>query len=108
EQSVRKYQPDFDAIKKLNARGVIITARASAVYDVVSRCFFPRYGINEDPVTGSAHTLLAPFWSEKLAKNEIVALQASRRSGVVFCTCDANRVHLRGSAVTYLRGEIFL
>ena len=108
EQSVRKFIPNFAAIKKLNARGLIISAAADSDFDFISRCFFPKYGIDEDPVTGSAHTLLAPYWGTKLGKNDLVGLQASERTGIVSCKIHGDRVDLRGSAITYLKGEIFL
>jgi PhzF family phenazine biosynthesis protein len=106
ENIVRQMMPDFRRIQRLNARGIIVTARGTASYDFVSRCFFPRCGIDEDPVTGSAHTLLAPYWAQKLGKTKLRALQASRRSGIVHCRVLENRVLLAGNAVTYLTGTI--
>ncbi|MBK8502309.1 MAG: PhzF family phenazine biosynthesis protein [Saprospiraceae bacterium] len=106
EDLVRQMVPDFRGIQSLSARGIIITAKASDPFDFVSRCFFPRYGIDEDPVTGSAHTLLAPYWADKLGKNNLRALQASARSGIVHCKVQGDRVLLTGKAVTYLTGII--
>jgi predicted PhzF superfamily epimerase YddE/YHI9 len=71
----------------------------------VSRCFFPREGIPEDPVTGSAHCKLAPYWAERLGKNELIAYQASKRSGIIKVRYEHNRVHLTGEAVTVLEGK---
>ena len=99
--------PDMNMMVQLKARGLIISAPGSK-YDFVSRCFYPAYGIEEDPVTGSAHTLLAPFWSEKLNKKTLIAFQKSARGGKVHCTMDNNRVILAGTAVTYLCGKINL
>jgi PhzF family phenazine biosynthesis protein len=106
ENTVREMVPDFRSIQKLSARGVIVTAKATESFDFVSRCFFPKFGIDEDPVTGSAHTLLAPYWATKLGKNNLRALQASVRSGIVHCKVQGNRVILTGRAVTYLTGTI--
>jgi predicted PhzF superfamily epimerase YddE/YHI9 len=103
---VTGFIPDFDNIRRLNARGLIISAAGSLETDFISRCFFPRYGINEDAVTGSAHTLLAPYWAKKLGKNKLKALQASKRTGIIECKCEGNRVLLGGSAKTYLKGKI--
>jgi predicted PhzF superfamily epimerase YddE/YHI9 len=88
-------------------RGVIVTARASTPgYDFVSRFFAPNFGIDEDPVTGSAHCCLGPFWAEKLGKTEFVGYQASARGGVVRVRVEGARVRLGGQAVTVLRGEL--
>ena len=99
--------PDMSMTAQLKARGLIVSAPGSK-YDFVSRCFYPAYGIEEDPVTGSAHTLLAPFWSEKLNKKTMIAFQKSARGGTVHCTMDNDRVILAGTAVTYLCGKIKL
>ncbi len=106
-EQVKQLKPDLSQVAKLDARGLLVTARGEEV-DFVSRCFFPAFGIDEDPVTGSAHTLLAPYWSEKLGKTKLVAMQESRRSGKVYCEVLENRVILGGEAVTYLEGKIFL
>jgi PhzF family phenazine biosynthesis protein len=107
EDVVRGVDPDFTYLAKVDARGVIITARSkSPEYDFVSRFFAPAVGVNEDPVTGSAHTCLTPYWSEKLGKTEMVAYQASARGGVVKVVNRGERVWLSGQAVTVLRGEL--
>lgn len=106
ENTVRQMLPDFQRIRTLDARGIIVTAKGSKPFDFVSRCFFPKYGIDEDPVTGSAHTLLAPYWAHRLGKNRLQALQASGRSGFVHCMVQGDRVRLVGKAVTYLTGTI--
>jgi PhzF family phenazine biosynthesis protein len=106
EREVRDLHPDIGKIAEIEARGVIVTARGSGEAEIVSRCFFPRYGINEDPVTGSAHCALAPYWSKRLGKNELVAYQASARGGWLRLRNDGMRVKLSGQAVTTLRGEL--
>jgi PhzF family phenazine biosynthesis protein len=106
EKTLRSLQPNHHLLRELPVRGVIVTSR-SAEYDFVSRFFAPGAGVDEDPVTGSAHTALAPFWAERLGKNEMTGFQASRRGGVVKVRVDGNRVHLSGQAVTVLRGELF-
>jgi PhzF family phenazine biosynthesis protein len=107
EEDVRNLQPDFDMLRKLEVRGVMVTSRAtSSGYDFVSRFFAPGSGIDEDPVTGSAHCCLGPFWSKRLGKNEMVAYQASKRGGIVRVRVDGDRVYLGGKAVTVLRGEL--
>jgi predicted PhzF superfamily epimerase YddE/YHI9 len=107
EDAVRKLQPDFAVLRLLDCRGIIVTSRAStAGYDVVSRFFGPAVGIDEDPVTGSAHSCLGPFWSTRLGKSEFVAYQASARGGVIRVRMNGDRVLLSGQAVTVLRGEL--
>lgn len=107
EEIVRKLNPDFGRIKKMPVRGVIVTSRAgSDGCDFVSRFFAPAAGIDEDPVTGSAHCTLAPFWAERLGKKELVGYQASSRGGTVRVRVDGKRVHLGGQAVTVLTGEL--
>ncbi len=106
EADVRSAAPDFHALKSLGARGVMITARSeSAAADFVSRFFAPGVGIDEDPVTGSAHCALAPYWQAKLGKADLVGHQVSARGGVVRCRVAGNRVVLSGQAVTIVRGE---
>jgi PhzF family phenazine biosynthesis protein len=106
EQTVRELQPDFDLLKRLPLRGVIVTSAATSPgYDFVSRYFAPQAGVNEDPVTGSAHCCLGPFWASQLGKNELVAYQASSRGGVVRVRVRGERVGLAGQAVTVLRGK---
>ena len=110
-RQVRDYQPIDSAIARIPKRGLIITAAGEAdeEFDVVSRCFYPEYGITEDPVTGSAHTLLAPYWAKALGKSRLRCQQASRRSGVLDVRYDGgSRVRLTGEAMLYLRGEIEL
>jgi PhzF family phenazine biosynthesis protein len=107
EDKVRSLQPDFAALRRLPVRGVIVTSRASrAGYDFVSRFFAPAAGIDEDPVTGSAHCCLAPFWSERLGLDNLTGYQASARGGYVRMKCAGNRVLLSGQAVTVLRAEL--
>ncbi len=107
EATVRGLQPDHGALAALPVRGVIVTARAdSPGYDFVSRFFAPGSGVAEDPVTGSAHCALGPFWQSRLGKRELVAYQASPRGGVVRVRVAGERVKLGGKAVTILRGEL--
>ncbi len=107
EESVRDLHPDYARLLALSARGIMVTSRAStAGYDFVSRFFGPAVGINEDPVTGSAHCSLASYWSAKLGKETLVAYQASARGGIVRTTVAGDRVRLAGQAVTVLRGEL--
>ncbi len=109
ETAVRGLEPDFTSLERVEARGIIVTSRASgAPYDFVSRFFAPRAGIREDPVTGSAHCALTPFWSERLGKDELLAYQASPRGGVIRVRADGNRVSLAGQAVTVLEGDLVL
>lgn len=107
EDVVRALQPDFTKLSAIPVRGVIVTSRASTPgYDFVSRFFGPRVGVPEDPVTGSAHCVLSPFWSKRLGREELTGYQASPRGGVVRVRFDGDRVHLGGQAVTVLRGEL--
>ncbi|WP_031486473.1 PhzF family phenazine biosynthesis protein [Streptomyces bicolor] len=109
EKTVHALTPDLKALGAHSARGIIATARAedpTRGYDFVSRCFFPNIGIDEDPVTGSAHTALAPFWSERLGRAELTGLQASRRSGRVRTELRGGRTLLSGRAVTVIEGEL--
>lgn len=106
EAELRALSPDFRALKNLGGRGVIVTAQSSTPeFDFVSRFFAPAFGIDEDPVTGSAHCTLAPYWEPKLGKSEMVGYQASKRGGVVRVRRVGNRVMLGGQAVTVMRGE---
>jgi PhzF family phenazine biosynthesis protein len=107
EATVRNLRPDFFRLGRVEARGVIVTARGER-HDFVSRFFAPAVGIDEDPVTGSAHCCLCPFWSERLGKESMVGYQASPRGGVVKVTLSGDRVKLAGAAVTTLRGELLL
>jgi PhzF family phenazine biosynthesis protein len=107
EEIVHRMKPDFTLLMTLPVRGVIVTSPSSAPeYDFVSRFFAPRVGVNEDPVTGSAHCCLGPFWANRLHKNEFVAYQASPRGGVLRVRVMGARVILGGQAVTVLRGEL--
>jgi PhzF family phenazine biosynthesis protein len=105
--TVRTLAPDFGAIARLDAAGVIVTAESDvADLDFVSRYFAPGVGIDEDPVTGAAHCALAPFWAARLGRDELVGYQASKRGGTVRCRVDGHRVVLGGHAVTVTRGEL--
>ena len=107
EEAVRKATPDFTRLRQVHARGVIITSRSdSPEFDFVSRFFAPGSGIDEDPVTGSAHCALGPYWGKHLQRREFVAYQASQRGGVVRVGMEGDRVKLGGQAVTVLRGEL--
>jgi PhzF family phenazine biosynthesis protein len=104
-KTVRELKPDFGGIAQLERDGVIVTASGDQGYDFVSRYFAPAKGIPEDPVTGSAHCMLAPFWSERLDKAEMRAWQASPRGGEVVCRIHDDRVELEGECVFYLEGH---
>ncbi len=107
EQTLRAIEPDFTSLRTLGERGVIVTSLpADPAYDFVSRFFAPGAGIDEDPVTGSAHCSLAPFWGERLGKTEMVGFQASQRGGAVHVRLAGDRVVLGGRAVTVFRGEL--
>ena len=107
EEIVGNLKPDFTLLGTLPVRGVIVTSLSSSrEYDFVSRFFAPRVGVNEDPVTGSAHCCLGPFWASRLRKNELVAYQISPRGGVIRVRITGLRVVLGGQAVTVLRGEL--
>jgi len=105
EQDVRSVTPDFSKLKDVDSLGVIVTAAGNDV-DFVSRFFAPQAGINEDPVTGSSHTTLIPYWSTRLRKKQMVALQLSARGGKLYCEDLGEKVKISGQAVTYLVGEI--
>jgi PhzF family phenazine biosynthesis protein len=107
EDTVRNLKPDMISLEKIPTRGFIVTSRAgSPGYDFVSRFFAPRAGIAEDPVTGSSHCCLGPFWKSRLHKDEFVAYQASPRGGVVRVRVAGDRVYLGGQAVTVLGGQL--
>ncbi|MGB3295383.1 MAG: PhzF family phenazine biosynthesis protein [Phormidesmis sp.] len=120
ESALRSLEPDFGEMKKLPVQGIIATAPADSTdYDFVSRYFAPAAGVNEDPVTGSAHASLAPYWQEKLGKSDMMAQQVSARGGVLRVKCSsaegtnpddarAVRVFISGQAVTTMRGELFV
>lgn len=104
---VRELSPDLDALGRIPARGVIVTAPGDVDgVDCVSRFFAPSAGVPEDPVTGSAHCALAPWWSSRLGRTELVGEQASQRGGVVHMTLRGDRVGIAGNAVTVLRGDL--
>lgn len=105
EQDVYSVQPDFEELKKLAPYDIVVTA-ASTEYDFVSRYFWPANGGDEDPVTGSIHTGLAPLWAERLNKNDLTAYQASKRGGILQCTVSDSNVVILGKAVQYLEGYI--
>ena len=107
EKTLRNLAPDFRSLAKIPVRGVIATSRSdSPEFDFVSRFFAPASGVDEDPVTGSAHCCLGPFWQTRLNKSEFTAYQASARGGVVKVRVEGQRVKLAGQAVTVLRGEL--
>jgi PhzF family phenazine biosynthesis protein len=108
EQAVRGLMPDISQVRAIPVRGVIATSRSSTPgFDFVSRFFAPQVGVDEDPVCGSAHCCLGPFWAAKLGWNELTGHQVSCRGGVVKVRVDGPRVALIGQAVTVLRGELF-
>ncbi len=107
EEEVRTLRPDFQRLRNLDLRGVIVTARARDV-DFVSRFFAPKLGVDEDPVTGSAHCVLTPYWANRLNKDTLVAHQLSDRGGELFCTYLKDRVIIAGRAVLYMKGNIYL
>ncbi|HEY8783739.1 MAG TPA: PhzF family phenazine biosynthesis protein [Mucilaginibacter sp.] len=107
ENDIREMAPDFFALSKMDTVGVIVTAPGKDV-DFVSRFFAPGAGIPEDPVTGSSHCNLIPYWAEKLGKNKLHAYQLSARKGELWCELKGDRVLMSGKAVTYLKGEIFV
>lgn len=107
DREVSELQPDFRKLSETDAEAVIVTSISSeSAYDFVSRFFAPAFGIDEDPVTGSAHCYLAPYWAEKLGKEELVGFQASRRTGIIRCRPTPDAVFLKGRAVTVLKGDI--
>lgn len=107
EEQVRGMVPDFSQLRRVNIRGVIVTARSSTPgFDFVSRFFAPAVGVDEDPVTGSAHTALTPYWASKLGKKEMVAYQASARGGILRVFDCGARVEIHGQAVTVFKGDL--
>lgn len=107
-KSVALASPDLVAIKSWPFRGVIVTAKGEGEVDFVSRFFGPAVGVDEDPVTGSAHTSLTVYWAERLKKSKLSAYQASKRGGSLICELDGDRVKLTGNARLYLKGEIYV
>ncbi len=108
ENALRKLEVDIEKIKAIDCRGLIVTARSNEKFDFISRFFAPRVGVNEDPVTGSAHCKLAHYWQQKLNKSELIGYQASKRGGVVKMRVEKNRVFLTGSTVTVLVGNMHI
>ncbi len=113
EEILTNLEPDFERMKSATAeediRGVIVTSKGHSPYDFISRYFAPWIGINEDPVTGAAHTVLSPYWSRILGKNEMLAHQASSRGGTLIVRLSSNnRVNLIGNAVIVSKGELYL
>lgn len=107
EKTIRELKPDFDGMKQLEGSGVAVTAPGGE-YDCVSRYFAPKLKINEDPVTGSVHCMIAPYWAERLGKNEIRAYQASERGGELYCELCGDRVKIAGKAVLYSVDELYI
>ena len=107
EAEILELMPDYHRLRDLDLRGVIVTAPGQEV-DFVSRFFAPKYGINEDPVTGSAHCALAPYWAQRLNQKTLSARQLSRRTGQLQCQIEGNRVLISGRAVLFLEGAIHL
>ena len=107
EAEVAGLSPDFNALKKISNHGVLATA-ASTETDFISRCFYPAVGVNEDPVTGSAHTRLIPLWAGKLGKLKLSAKQISKRGGYLTCELAGSRVLMSGKAALYMKGEIYI
>lgn len=105
QKHVEDLEPDFRLIRRLGSRGIICTSKGGNV-DFVSRCFYPQYGIDEDPVTGSAHTTLTPYWAEKLKKKKLIAKQISKRGGDIMCELLNDRVEISGQACLYMVAEI--
>jgi predicted PhzF superfamily epimerase YddE/YHI9 len=105
-QVLRALAPDMAALARMDRPGVIVTASGDGIFDFVSRYFAPAKGIPEDPVTGAAHCMLAPYWAKRLGRNAFRAYQASRRGGEIICRLAGDRVELEGSCVFYLEGEV--
>lgn len=105
ESQIAEMKPDFRIISRVNCRGIIVTAKGERV-DFVSRFFGPQSGFDEDPVTGSAHTTLVPYWAKILNKNELTAIQLSSRKGYLTCKLSGKKVEISGKAITYMIGEI--
>ena len=105
ENNIRSIKPNFNLVSQLDGQGLIISSTSES-YDFVSRYFCPKYGINEDPVTGSAHTTLIPYWSDRLNKDKLIAKQISTRGGELYCTNLKDRVLIGGHAVLYMKGSI--
>jgi len=107
-EDIRNMKPDFSALKEFKTRGVIATAPGDQDYDFISRAFFPLLNIDEDPVTGSAHCILTPYWADRLGKTTFKAHQASARGGDLLCELENDRIKITGNAVLYMKGEIYV
>jgi PhzF family phenazine biosynthesis protein len=107
EAQVAALTPDFARLKGMPKRGIAVNARSTR-FDFISRWFGPNVGVNEDPVTGSAHTSLAPFWAERLGKSHLTAEQGGLRKGQLHCQCKGDRVIISGKAALYMQGTIYL
>ncbi|UOF90325.1 PhzF family phenazine biosynthesis protein [Fodinisporobacter ferrooxydans] len=107
EDMLKNLNPNFSLLEKIQTRGVLVTSKSDE-FDFISRCFFPAVGVNEDPVTGSAHCCLAPYWSKKLQKNEFYAYQASKRGGILKIQLNEDRVLMAGQAVTVIKCECLI
>ena len=107
QRDIELLSPDFKTLTKTGGRGVIATAKGDEA-DFVSRCFFPQSGIDEDPVTGSAHASTVPYWAERLGKTTLKAIQLSKRRGYLDCELKGDRILIGGNAVTYMKGEYYL
>lgn len=107
-QFIRELKPNHSALKELSSRGVLVTSRGDQDYDFISRAFFPKLGIEEDPVTGSAHCILTPYWAEQLGKTSMKAHQASARGGDLWLNLKGERLEITGQAVMYMKGEIYI
>ena len=109
EKDVRDLKPDIAGVRKVPVQGIIVTAKSEAPgYDFVSRFFAPNAGVDEDPVTGSAHCCLAPYWCQRLGRPELMGYQASARGGMVRVRMAGDRVLMSGKAITTLRGELLV
>jgi len=102
---VRTINPDMNLVKTLSDHGVGITAKGYGEFDCVSRLFFPAIDLNEDPVTGSAHAAIGPYWAKRLGKNKLTAYQASKRGGILYLDIGEGRLTIFGHAITYMRGD---
>jgi PhzF family phenazine biosynthesis protein len=107
QKDIEALSPDLKTLAKVGGRGVITTAKGEEA-DFVSRCFYPQSGINEDPVTGSAHTIAVPYWAQQLGKTKMKAIQLSKRRGYLDCELNGDRVLMSGTAVTYMKGEYYV
>ena len=108
QEDIEGMNPEFEVLRNMSGRGVLVTSQGSGEYDFVSRAFFPQSGINEDPATGSAHTSLTPLWSKRLGKDEMTACQLSQRRGYFKCKLNGDRTLIAGKARLFLKGQIFI